>query len=262
MGRYLGAVNKTQLLEILRAERPQTSHWVGLIPVIRHFAGEINGADISALQSILGRHWQLSLKQKLGYVAHGRHGGLLYVQGQLCNRELKAEMALCDDLNAHLASVQLIVTLHYGSKAAIVEAGGAADMGRALLEFRQDTMLDLCTKHEAVIGKATKHTAEKALAGVALHFYSLGFPINLIVVPLPLLWHDISTGKIVPDHILRPSESEPSLRSAAGINLLGDFMSSLPQERTDPALPTIFRPALQLFGSPYKAWGERPFAHV
>ena len=150
-------------------------------------------------------------------------------------------MALCDDLNAHLASVQLIVTLHYGSKAAIVEAGGAADMGRALLEFRQDTMLDLCKKHEAVIGKTTKHTAEKALAGLALHFYSLGFPINLIVVPLPLLWRDISTGKIVPDHILRPSESEPSLRSAAGINLLGDFMSSFPQERTDPALPTIFR---------------------
>ena len=241
MYRLPGYVFRDHFIELLRTERPETCHWVGLDVIIRHFAEVINGFDTVALQTVLGRHWQLLLMQNFGFVSHGRNAvKRLYVQGQLCHRSLNDEMALCDDLNAHLASVQLIVTLHYGSKAAIVAAGGAADMGRALLEFRQDTMLDLCVKHEAVIGKATKHTAEKALAGVALDFYSLDFPINLIVVPLPLLWRDISTGKIVPDHI-RPSESEPSLCSAAGINLLGDFMSSLPQERTDPALPTIFR---------------------
>ncbi len=110
-------------------ERPETRHWVGLDKVIRHFAKEINGHDNVALQGVLGKSWQLLLTQKLGFVSHGQNSvKRLYVQGRLCQRSLSLEMSLCDDLNAHLASVQLIVTLHYGTKAAIVEAGGAAGM--------------------------------------------------------------------------------------------------------------------------------------
>ncbi len=134
--------SRDHFVELLRAERPETCHWVGIGAVIRHFGGLINGDDFIAFKTALGKSWRLLLTRQLGYVAHGRHGGLLYVQGQLCNRELKVEMSLCDELNAHLASVQLIVTLQYGTKVAIVVAGGAADMGRALLEFRQDTMFE------------------------------------------------------------------------------------------------------------------------
>jgi hypothetical protein len=105
--------------------------------IIRHFEGKKYGNNYDAFKRSLGKSWR-RLARESGYVFHGRGGGNLYVKGRFFNRELKVEMALCDDLVVHLASVQLIVILLHRTKAAIVEAGGAANIGRALLEFRQD----------------------------------------------------------------------------------------------------------------------------
>ena len=56
LNRLPGSVHRDRLIGLLRMERPETCHWVGLDVIIRHFAQVINGFDTVALQTVLGRH--------------------------------------------------------------------------------------------------------------------------------------------------------------------------------------------------------------
>ena len=54
--RLPGCVDRDKFIELLRSEKPETCHWVGLDAITRHFAGLINGDNMVALQAVLGRH--------------------------------------------------------------------------------------------------------------------------------------------------------------------------------------------------------------